>query len=455
MTVTSSPLTQAQGSLSLVLRLAVPVLIEQFLSMLVMLSDTALAGRYLEPSHMAAMSLLAYVMWLIPCLYGAISIGATAMVARFVGGGDYDSARRVANQAVLLGALLTLLVMVGIRGFGPHLVLLMNVSDESAGYALRYLDLLVWVMPAVMLCQIGPACLRGAGDTVTGMVVMGLVNAINIALSWGLVLGLWGLPQLGWDGLAWGTAIGYAVGGLAMLAVLLRGRAGLAIRTSALAFHPNLVRRMLRIGIPGGSDMLAIVLCHLWFVSIIFQLGDAAAAAHGVAVRIEALAYLPGTAFQVAATTLTGQFLGARSEARATQSTAVACMLGAAVMSAGGLVLFFGSEMLVRLFVRGDAPDVIAQAVPLLRIVSFAMPVLAVSMVLSGALRGAGDTRWPFVFTLISMLGVRIPGAYLLTQASWGLGVSGAWYAMIGEIFTRGTLVTARYLQGAWKKIEV
>src|SRR5690606_32260351 len=143
-----------------------------------------------------------------------------------------------------------------------------------------------------------------------------------------------------------------------------------------------------RIGIPGGSDMLAIVLCHLWFVSIIFQLGDAAAAAHGVAVRIEALAYLPGTAFQVAATTLTGQFLGARSEARATQSTAVACMLGAAVMSAGGLVLFFGSEMLVRLFVRGDAPDVIAQAVPLLRIVSFAMPVLAVSMVLSGALRG-------------------------------------------------------------------
>ena len=59
------------------------------------------------------------------------------------------------------------------------------------------------------------------------------------------------------------------------------------------------------------------------------------------------------------------------------------------------------------------------------------------------------------MFTLISMLGVRIPGAYLLTQGSWGLGVAGAWYAMIGEIFTRGTLVTGRYLQGAWKKIEV
>jgi len=437
------------------MRLAVPVLIEQFLSMLVMLSDTALAGRYLDPAHMAAMSLLAYIMWLIPCLYGAISIGATAMVARFVGAGDYDSARRVTNQAVVLGALVTLFVVAGLRAFGAQLVQMMNLSEESGGYALRYLDFLLWVMPAVMLCQIGPACLRGAGDTVTGMVVMGLVNAINVVLSWALVLGWWGLPELGWDGLAWGTAIGYAVGGLVMLVVLLHGRAGLAIRTSALAFHPNLVRRMLRIGIPGGSDMMAIVLCHLWFVSIIFQLGDVAAAAHGVAVRIEALAYLPGTAFQVAATTLTGQFLGARNEARATQSTAVACVLGASVMSAAGLVLFSGAEPLVRLFVRGDAEDVIAQAAPLLRIVSVSMPVLAVSMVFSGALRGAGDTRWPFVFTLISMLGVRIPGAYLLTQPSWGLGVAGAWYAMIGEIFTRGLLVTVRFVQGAWKKIEV
>lgn len=437
------------------MRLAVPVLIEQFLSMLVMLSDTALAGRYLDPAHMAAMSLLAYIMWLIPCLYGAISIGATAMVARFVGAGDYDSARRVTNQAVVLGVLVTLFVVVGLRVFGAQLVQMMNLSEESGGYALRYLDFLLWVMPAVMLCQIGPACLRGAGDTVTGMVVMGLVNAINVVLSWALVQGWWGLPKLGWDGLAWGTAIGYAVGGLVMLAVLLHGRAGLAIRTSALAFHPNLVRRMLRIGIPGGSDMMAIVLCHLWFVSIIFQLGDVAAAAHGVAVRIEALAYLPGTAFQVAATTLTGQFLGARNEARATQSTAVACVLGASVMSAAGLVLFLGAEPLVRLFVRGDAEDVIAQAAPLLRIVSVSMPVLAVSMVFSGALRGAGDTRWPFVFTLISMLGVRIPGAYLLTQPSWGLGVAGAWYAMIGEIFTRGLLVTVRFVQGAWKKIEV
>ncbi len=439
---------------SRVLWLAMPVLVEQFLSMLVMLSDTALAGRYLEPAHMASMSLLAYIMWLIPALFSVVSIGATAMTARFTGARDFETARQVTNQAMVLGVGITMLIAAVVGLFGAQLLALMNLSPESAGYALEYLNLLMWVLPGVMLTQIGSACLRGAGDTVTGMRVMALVNVINVAVSWALVQGWWNLPKLGWIGLAWGTAAGYAVGGGLMLAVLIRGRAGLAIRPALLVWNPRVARRILRIGIPGGSDMLAVVLCHMWFVSIIFQLGDVAAAAHGVAVRIEALAYLPGTAFQVAATTLTGQYLGAGDEAKATRSTAAAGLLGALLMSAAGLLLFTAADPLVRVFVRGDEQAVIVQAVPLLRIVSVAMPALAVLLVLSGALRGAGDTRWPFLFTLISMLGVRIPGAYLLTQV-WPLGVAGAWYAMIAEIFTRCGLMSLRFWQGGWKRIEV
>ncbi len=438
----------------MVLRLALPVLVEQFLSMLVMLSDTALAGRYLEPAHMASMSLLAYIMWLIPALFSVVSIGATAMTARFTGARDWETARHVTNQALLLGAGFTVLIVAAIASQGAELLKLMNLSDDSAAYAMQYLNLLLWVMPGVMLTQVGSACLRGAGDTVTGMVVMALVNVINVVMSWALVQGWWNLPQLGWLGLAWGTAIGYAVGGVLMLAVLVRGRAGLAIRPALLVFHPNLVRRILKIGLPGGSDMLAVVLCHMWFVSIIFQLGDVAAAAHGVAVRIEALAYLPGTAFQVAATTLTGQFLGAGDEGRATRSTAVAGLYGVLFMSGAGLVLYFGADPLVRVFVRSDETEVIRQAAPLLRIVSFSLPALAVLMVLSGALRGAGDTRWPFLFTLVCMLGVRIPGAYLLTQ-TWPLGVAGAWYAMIAEIFARCGLMSLRFWHGGWKRIKV
>ncbi len=436
------------------LRLAIPVLIEQFLSLLVVYSDTMLAGQYLEQSHLSAMTLMAYVMWLIPSSFAFVAIGATAMVSRCVGAGDLRTAEQVANQALLLGAALTLLLTLGLLAFERPLLVGMHVDAEAAPLVSQYLLYLLLVLPAVMLTHVGPACLRGAGDTVSGMIAMVSVNIVNVILSWALVLGWGPLPKLGWQGLAIGTAVGHAVGGLIMLVFFLRGRAGIRLRVTLLRPQIDLIRRMLRIGIPGGSDIVSIILLHLWFVSIVFSLGMVASAAHGIAVRIESLAYLPGTAFQVAAATLAGQYLGAGEPRQATRAVVMACLAGGCLVSLAGVVLYAAAGGLVQLFVRPEEHEVIRQAVPLLRIVSVSMPALALSMILTGALRGAGDTRWPFLFTLIGFLGVRIPGAYLLTMVfAWG--VEGAWYAMVADIFVRCGLVCWRFLQGGWKHIQV
>jgi hypothetical protein len=98
----------------------------------------------------------------------------------------------------------------------------------------------------------------------------------------------------------------------------------------------DLIRRLLRVGVPGGMDTLLIIFCHLWFVSVINRLGDLAAAAHGVAIRIESLAFLSGIAFQVAATTMAGQYLGARDHHRAGWSVLLACLVGGGVMATAG-----------------------------------------------------------------------------------------------------------------------
>ena len=95
------------------------------------------------------------------------------------------------------------------------------------------------------------------------------------------------------------------------------------------------------------------------------------------------------------------------------------------------------------------------------------MPALAVMMILTGALRGAGDTRWPLVFSLIGFLGVRIPAAYFLALpqvelpalqlviAGCGLGVVGTWYAMVGDLCVRALLMIARFVQGGWQQVAV
>jgi len=288
-----------------------------------------------------------------------------------------------------------------------------------------------------------------------------------VAVSWSLVLGLGPLPELGWRGLAVGTMCGYVVGGLLVLWLLLRGRWGLRVQWRRLRPDWDLIRRLLWIGTPGGVDTLSIIGCQLWFVSLINQLGDVATAAHGVAICVESTAFLPGVAFQMAATTLAGQYLGARQYRKAGRSVLMALATGGGIMVAVGVIMFTQASHLPQLFLKADQVDVARQAVPLLRIVALAMPALALTMILSGALRGAGDTRWPLVFSLIGFVGVRMPAAHLLAfesvaipgtdlrLAGCGLGVRGAWYAMAIDLAVRASLVLYRFGHGGWKRVEV
>lgn len=457
------PATTAPGSMSVIdtpgtvgplLRLAWPVLVEQLLHMVIWLSDQFLAGRYLDERYLAPLNLTIYILWLMEGLFLTVAIGATAMVARFVGAKDWRTAQHVTNQALLVGAAAAG-VLTGL-GFllGPQLVRALQLGGESAALADRYLAYIYPQLPAMMILSVGIAALRGAGDMVSGLIVMAIIDGVNLAVSWALVLGLGPFPQRGWDGLAIGTASSYAAGGVLVLWLLARGRAGLGLSPALLLPNANLIRRLLRIGLPGGMDTLAIIACQLWFVAIINQLGDVAAAAHGVAIRIESLAFLPGAAFQMAAATLAGQFLGARDHHRAGRSVVMACLIGGGIMCTAGVLFFVQADFLSRLLLSADKETLARQAAPLLRIVAFAMPFLAITMILSGALRGAGDTRWPLVFTFIGYLVIRIPLAYLLAHR-WGWGVEGAWLAMVADLVVRCGLVTWRFRHGGWKHVRV
>jgi putative MATE family efflux protein len=429
-------------------------MVEQLLVMLVGFADTLLAGHYLEAPHLAAMTMIAYSLWLFTNLFAFVAIGAVAMTARFVGADDWPAANRVTNQAFVLGGILALAFAACGVLWGGHFATLLKLEGEPAALATRYLRILVPVLPLMMLEQVGIGCLRGAGDMVTGLVTMIVVNAVNVGVSWSLVAGLGPVPALGWDGLAIGTTCGHALGGLIPFALLLRGRAGLRVQRRLLRPDVPLARRILRIGFPGGIDVLSLVVLQLVFLSIVNTLPIDEVAAHGVAIRIESLAYLPGYAFQIAAATLAGQYLGAGDYRQAGRSVLVACAASGALLTGMGLLLFFAAGPLVDLFLSADQTGVAAVTPALLRIVSVAMPPLAIMQVLTGALRGAGDTAWPLAFTFLGFLGVRLPLAYLLVMV-WHWGVAGAWYAMVADMLVRCALVVFRFLHGGWKRVQV
>ena len=212
-----------------VVALSTPVVVEQALLYLVGLSDTILAGRYLAADYLAGVTVSSYLLWVVGSLLTIVSVGATALVARMAGAGDRPSSARVCQQAIGLAALVgtAILVVGGIAA--PAIVRAMNVEGAAADAGALFLRIVLIVTPLLACTAAGVACLRGAGDTRTGMWVMILVNAINITMSWGLVRGFGPLPRLGFAGIAAGTACAEAVGGLVVLAILLRGRSGLSL----------------------------------------------------------------------------------------------------------------------------------------------------------------------------------------------------------------------------------
>ena len=464
------------------LRLSLPVLLEETMFLAVTWTDWWLTSRFLEGnSPMAAMTVMGYLMWLIPTLFAAIAIGATALVSRHVGANDLHTARKISNQAMSVGLLFAGVITVFFWFFGDFFVSAMQLKGESLELGKQYFSILLPVFPLIMVSQVSAACLRGAGDTFSGFCAKAIVVLVNVGASTALVTGFAFFPKLGWQGIALGTALGHATGGCILGGLLCFGRAGLRLRFRSMKPDFAAIGSLLRIGIPGGFDTLTIVGSQLIFVGIINRLGETAGASHGLAVQIEALAWMPGIAFQVAAATMAGQYLGAKLPERATQSAWAALVGCLGIMCSAGILLFFFGSYITQFFTGVPSSEIASigtdavvsdkaltaqTSAELLQIIAFAMPFLATVMVLTGVLRGAGDTTSSLIISTIGFFAIRIPLALILAWPYIGLegtvritgfnmGVHGAWYAMAVDLFARSLFVGWRFLQGGWKKIRI
>lgn len=440
-----------------VARLAGPALAQQGLLFAIRTYDQYLTGQF-SPSHQAALTTANYIYWFVVSYAVVVTAGATALVARFVGAGDLPLARKAAGQAVLLAVGFGLFGgLVGVFGL-PTLVDVLNLDGPSAEFAIAYLTPLAMLLPFYLIEVGGIACLVGAGDTKTGMYVLATAAVVNVPLATGLSSG-WGLfPDLGFVGIAWGTGLSHVLGCGIVITVLIRGRYGLRLTWADVTPERGLMYRLLRVSIPAAADSLSIGVFQFVFLGLINRLGETAAAAHGIAIQLEALGYLSGSAFGVAAGSIVGRSLGAGRADLAARGGWTALLVGAAVMSAMGFLFFTFARPMFEIFCRSEnQADVIEAGVPVLRLIAFAMPGLAGQIVLTQALRGAGDTRVPVLFTWAGFALVRLPLAYLLLSPEVGieLGLMGAWVAMFADIYVRGLCFLVRFAGGKWQATVV
>ncbi|MEG1687731.1 MAG: MATE family efflux transporter, partial [Angelakisella sp.] len=205
----------------------------------------------------------------------------------------------------------------------------------------------------------------------------------------------------------------------------------------------QIMSRAIELGIPVALERITMSLGQLVYIRIISTLGTTALAAHHLAIQTESLSYMPSFGFSMAATTLVGQSIGADDRPGARNFGRIAANMTALLMTGAGVFIFFGGSLMLQLFTRDVT--VIAIGAGLLRIVAFAQPPQAFANVYSGALRGAGDTRWPFYINLLGVWGVRV-GLSLVLVTGLGWGLSGAWIAMLCDQVFRGYVCRRRFL---------
>jgi putative MATE family efflux protein len=331
-------------------------------------------------------------------------------------------------------------------------VALLGAPEDVIELSVSYLRVVASIFFFSTLMFIGNASLRGAGDTRTPLYVMLVVNALNIVVAWTAINGPFGLPKLGVVGSALGAATGRTVGGILVIALLLKGRAGIQLRLSSLRPDWDLIRRILRVGLPTGAEQMLFRTGHMFFARILAELGTMAYAANQVAINVLSLSFMPGFGFAVAATTLVGQSLGADDPDGAEQLAYTAYRLGATLMTAVGLFIVLFPAQLMGAFT--DESQVVALGTMPLQVVGLAQPILAAVMIFPGGLRGAGDTRFPMAINGTCIWLIRLPLAYLLAL-TLGWGLTGAWAAMALDFTLRAILNLLRFRSGRWKAVEV
>lgn len=294
------------------------------------------------------------------------------------------------------------------------------------------------------------AAVRAAGDTRTPLWIGGLANVLNVALLFPLVFGAFGFEGLGIKGAALSGGGAFTIGSAVFLWRWWSGKL-LVKRGGSGALTRARILRIARIGTPAGLEQLVFQVGFVLFLFIVSFYGTEPYAAYGVGVRILSFSFVVGSGFSIAASTLVGQHLGARDPSGASRSGWRSMGISIAAMSIFGLLIVLAAEPIARFMIDDD--EVVRLIVVFIYILGSVQPLMAIEFGLGGALRGAGDTRFPLLIILTGLIGVRVTLAGLAAWFGWP--VEWVFAALIADYMVRSLLFTRRFASGRWKFIQL
>ena len=446
--------------LPIIIALAWPTVLEQFMQTAVQYIDTAMVGS-LGTAATAAVGSTTTINWLVNGSISALGIGFLSFIAQSLGANEGEKAKRAAAQSVLVCLICGVFFTVLTLSFSPIVPMIMQVEEEIRPAAAQYFFILYAPMIARAAILIFGTVLRAAGDTKTPMFIGALVNVVNVVLNFFLIystraVNLFGTEVvvygagLGINGAALASAISFVVGGIIITAALLRHKSISPLGYKMLP-DKQILSPCLKVAMPNMLQRFATYLGYVVFASMINSVGETATAAHTIAGTVESAFYIPGYGMQSAAATLAGNALGARDKVMMREFSKVILIVEILLMIISGALLYIFAEPMMAIF--SDDAEVIALGTTVLRMVAVTEPFFGAAIILEGMMLGVGNTVVPFIYNVIGMWCVRIGGTFLCTVVFGGDLVS-AWVCMIAHNIILFALFLVRYLRRKWNPLE-
>lgn len=428
------------------LRLIVPLIIEQFLALLIGMMDTVMVSGISE-SAVSAVSLVDSINILLIQLFSAMATGGAVVAAQYLGKRDVMSACDAAKQLLYVAFLLaTVIAAIAIVFAGPILRLCFgSLAEGTMVYCYTYLVLSALSYPALALYNGGAALLRAMNNSKASMYTSLMMNVVNVAGNALLIYGL----KLEVAGAAAASLVSRILGAVVMVKMLLHPSSAIhLIRPTRPEPNWNMIKRIFGQGIPNGLENSMFQIGKLMVAGVVSMFGEAIIAANAVSNTIASTFNLPGTAIGLAIVTVVGQCIGAGDPKQARYYARRLLLLVYALMTLMNVIMFFFARDISAFFHL--SPEGLDAAEEILKWYAVAATVFwPSSFTLPNALRAAGDARFTMGVSIFSMWIFRIGACYLLVYY-FDLGLLGVWGAMFIDWIVRTGFFTVRYMGSKW-----
>lgn len=439
-------------------KIAGPVFIELIMATLFGMVDMMMLGRsgnnMTTAASIASVGITNQLVFIGLSLVQALNIGATTMVARYIGAKKEGRIENVVKHVMILTQLLLVIPILAVGlGFTEGAMKFFGAQADTIAIGQGYFRVIIlgFIFQAFNFSVF--ASLRGAGDTKTPMKINLIVNGFNVVGNAVLIYGLFGFPKLGVLGAGVSTSLSQVIASIMLIKVILNKENIVHINIKKkFKFDKDIIYNLIKIGVPASLEQIAMRVGILLFVKIVASLGTVAYATHQICINILGLSFTPGQAFGIAASTLAGRSLGEREPEKGEAYIKMCTKIGALISTFMAVIFFFYGGFIASLYTNNT--EVVKEASSVLKLIAFIQPFQGSQLIIAGGLRGAGDTVWTLVSTFIGILVIRLILAYWFVL-EMNMGLSGAWLAILIDQAIRTIIINIRFRTGKWKYITI